>query len=128
MKRRAADPLSHSEWKVMKIVWQLKSCAARDVYARAGEQYGWSPKTVRTFLNRLVVKGFLKTKQIGNCYVYSPARSVSQSLFKAADDLLDKSLASQAGPLINYIIQKSELSPEDIQGLRQLLDEYDDRE
>ena len=33
--------LTDAEWKVMRIVWQLKTCAARDVYELAGERYGW---------------------------------------------------------------------------------------
>ena len=85
----------------MKIVWQKKSCAARDVYVDAGEDFGWQPSTVRTLLSRLLDKKFLKTKQVGNCLVYSPVQSMAKSLFRAADDLLDKTLAGKAGPVLS---------------------------
>lgn len=124
MVRRSSDPLSTTEWKVMKIVWQLKSCAARDVYTRACEEFGWTPSTVRTLLSRLVDKGFLKTTPVGNCLVYRPARSFLRSLHDAADDLLDKTLAGKAGPLLSYMVQKSNLSKEEIEELRSLLDQH----
>ncbi len=37
----APEPLTTAEWKVMKIVWRLKACAARDVYEEAGRDFGW---------------------------------------------------------------------------------------
>ena len=123
MAKRSSNPLSDAEWKVMKIVWQKKSCAARDVYVDAGEDFGWSPSTVRTLLSRLLEKRFLKTKQIGNCLVYSPVQSMAKSLFRAADDLLDKTLAGKAGPVLSYMVKKSELTREDRQELLELLTE-----
>lgn len=118
-----ADPLSDAEWEIMKIVWQKKSCASRDVYEVAGKLFGWSPSTVRTLLSRLVDKKYLKTKQIGNCLVYTPVQSFTNSIFKAADDLLDKTLAGKAGPLLSYMVKKADLTQKDIAELRELLDQ-----
>lgn len=126
MGRISSDPLAPSEWKVMKIVWQLKSCVARDVYTWAGEEFGWTPNTVRTILSRLVDKGFLKTTQVANCYVYRPARSFSSTLFEAADDLLGKTVAGRTGPLLSYMIKQSPLSKEEIAELRSLLDQREE--
>jgi len=125
MARSSSDPLAPSEWKVMKIVWQLKSCVARDVYTRAGQEFGWTPNTVRTILSRLVDKGFLKTTQVGNCFVYRPARSFTRSLFSAADDLLGKTVAGRTGPLLSYMLKKSKLTSEEIEELRSLLDKQE---
>ncbi len=127
MRRHSSDPLSPAEWKVMKIVWQLKSCASRDVYTIAGQEIGWTPNTVRTLLNRLVEKGFLNTTQIGNCYVYKPARSFLSSIYDAADALLDKTLAGKAGPVLSYLVKKVDLSQEEIDELRALLDKQEEK-
>lgn len=125
MVRHSSQRLSSTEWEIMKIVWQLKSCAARDVYTRAGEKFGWAPTTVRTFLSRLVNKGFLKTKEVGNCLVYKPAKPFLRTLYDAADDLLDKTLAGKAGPLLSYMVSKTELSKEEIDELREMLDKQE---
>ncbi len=128
MVRRSLDPLSPSEWQVMKIIWELKSCAVRDVYNRISPDFDWSQNTVRTFLNRLVDKGFLKTKQIGNCLVYSPKRPFLRAIYNAADDLLDKTITGQTGPVLSYLLKKSDLSAGEIEELRELLDEHAEKE
>lgn len=128
MAKRSTDPLSNAEWEVMKIVEQKKPCAARDVYQDAGEKFGWTPSTVRTLLSRLVEKNYLKTTQVGNCLVYSPVQPFTKSLFKAADDLLDKTLAGKAGPLLSYLVRKAQLTKEDKAELRALLEQADEED
>ena len=74
------EPLTPAEWKIMKIVWRKKECAARDVYQEAGRQLGWAPTTAKSVLRRLVEKGCLTTTQVGNSFLYRPAESVVKSL------------------------------------------------
>ncbi len=123
MPRHSPEPLTPAEWKIMKIIWQQGQGAARDVYQVAGKLYGWAPSTVKTILRRLVEKDYLKTRQIGNSYLYRPARPVLKSLCGAADVLLDHALDGTVGPLLAYMVKKSRLSPEEIQELRDLIRE-----
>ena len=126
MSQREPESLSASEWKVMKIVWELESCAARDVYEITQEQYGWTPGTTKTFLRRLVEKGHLTTTQIGNSYLYKPASSALKSLIGAADTLMGNTLEGTAAPLVFHMVKKGKLSPEDVQELRSMLDSYEE--
>ena len=80
MGRNRPSDLTDAEWKVMRIVWQLKTCAARDVYEVAGAEYGWAPTTVKTYLSLLVEKGYLSATRVGNSFLYKPKKSVLQSL------------------------------------------------
>jgi len=123
MGRRTSDPLSPAEWKIMRILWQRKSCAAREVYEVAGEAHGWAPSTVKTLLRRLVEKGFLTTTQVGNSFLYRPARPALKSLYGAADALLENALEGTTGPLLSYMVKKSNLSAEEIEELKSLLDQ-----
>ena len=120
--RTPKDPLSPAEWRIMRIVWRLKECAARDVYTEAGEEHGWSVSTVKTMLRRLVEKGYLKAKPVGNSFLYRPAKSAIASLTRAADTLLDNTLEGTTGPLLAYMVKKSELSDAEVAELRALLD------
>lgn len=128
MSRKEPGDLSASEWKVMRIVWELKSCAARDVYQVTQEKYGWVPGTTKTFLRRLVEKGHLKAKQVGNCYVYEPVSSPLKSLYRAADALMENTLDGTAAPLVFRMVKKGDLSAEDIEELRSMLDNYEQSE
>src|SRR3954468_14608911 len=117
------ESLTAAEWKVMKIVWRLKSCAARDVYEEAGRSHGWAPTTTKTLLRRLTDKGHLTATPVGSSFLYRPARPPWQSLAGAADTLLDNTLEGMGGKLLAYMVEKSRLTPDDMARLRALLDQ-----
>ncbi len=124
MPREAPESLTVAEWKVMKIVWRLKNCAARDVYEEVARVDGWAPTTTKTVLRRLVDKGHLVAKPIGTSHLYRPARPAWRSLAGAADTLLNNTLEGMDGKLLAYMVKKSKLTPEDLAQLRSLLDEH----
>ncbi len=115
--------LSAAEWKVMKIVWDLKKGMAREIYTIAGEERGWSPPTVKTLLKRLVDKGYLKTTKVGNGYVYRPARSAISILRNAANTLLENTIESATAPLLAHMVESSALDEADLDGLQRLIEE-----
>ena len=121
--RKAKDrSLAPNEWKALQIVWELKSCAARDVCSIAGERFGWAPTTTKTYLALLVEKDRLTAKRVGNSYLYRPKGSVMSALRQAADGLMEKALSGTEAPLLAYMIKNSELSPSDIAELREVLE------
>lgn len=118
------EPLTPAEWKVMKIVWRRRQCAARDVYEEAGRLFGWAPTTAKTVLRRLVEKGHLTAEQIGNSFLYRPAQAaVRSSLLGAADALLDNLLEGTTGLVLSHLVRKSRLSADELTELRALLDQ-----
>jgi len=120
------EALTPAEWKVMRITWSLRRCAARDVYEEAGARFGWSPSTVKTHLRRLVDKGYLATTRVGNSFLYEPTSPPLRSLKRDADRLLDNTLEGTTGPLLAYMFKKSKLSAEELQRLRALLEDMED--
>src|SRR5476651_289549 len=105
MARERAEPLAAAEWKVMRIVWQRKSCAARDVYQETAKKYGWAPSTAKTLLRRLVEKGYLQVKLIGNSFLYRPVEPAIKTLAGAADTLLSNALEGTVGPLLIHMVK-----------------------
>lgn len=122
MAQTGPEPLTPAEWKVMRVVWRLRRCAARDVYEECGRRHGMAPSTVKTHLRRLVDKGHLATSQVGNSFLYEPRGSALTSLKAAADRLLDNALEGTAGPLLAYMLRKSRISDEELASLRDLLE------
>lgn len=116
-------PLTPAEWKVMKIVWEKKSCDARDVYTIASVEHDWMPSTTKTLLRRLTEKGYLKTTRVGNSFLYRPARTATKSLLRAADTLLENAMEGTVAPLLVYLVKKGDLSADELAELRSLLDE-----
>ena len=115
--------MSAAEWKVMRIVWSRHPCAAREVIAAAEAQFGWSPSTVKTLLRRLVDKRQLKTTQVGNSFLYRPARPALKTLCRAADTLLGHAVDGTVAPLLMYMAQRGNLSQDELAELRTVFDE-----
>ena len=120
MKREEPTP---AEWKVLSAVWKDGPLAAREVIERLGEENDWSVSTIKTLLRRLVEKGHLKTKRVGNSFLYSATRSPMKALRKAGDALLERAGEATAGPLLSYLVKRSRLSEDDLDELRALLEE-----
>lgn len=125
---RIPESLTQAEWKVMKIVWRLERCAARDVYETAGAAHDMSVSTVKTHLRRLVDKGHLQTTRIGNSFLYEPTTSALRSLCDAADKLLDNTLDGTTAPLLAYMVKRSNLNEDELAELRALLENASDEE
>ncbi|MFM7131502.1 MAG: BlaI/MecI/CopY family transcriptional regulator [bacterium] len=117
--------LTPAEWKVMKVVWRhrYRGCAARDVYTETAKTEGWAPTTTKSILRRLVEKGHLTARPVGNSHLYEPAGSALKSLLAAADNLLANMLEGTTGLVITHMLEKSRLSDDELARLRQLIDD-----
>jgi len=114
--------LSRAEWKVMKIVWELKKAMAREIYTIAAEQYSWTPATVKTLLRRLADKGYVSTTPVGNGFVYRPAETALSTLQSAADTLLTNAVEGVTGPLLAHMVERTALNEDDLESLQKLID------
>lgn len=122
------DPLAPSEWKIMKIIWNRKSCATRDVIEAAQNESDWTPSTIKTLLRRLVEKGYLKTQQVGSCFLYRPTQPALKVLLHMADELLNRAVEGTVGPVLAHMVKRGRLSKDEIAELRSMLNEYDKNE
>lgn len=122
MKKDSQSP-SAAEWKILRIVQRLSPCAARDVVAELEDESGWSASTIKTLLRRLTQKGHLKTKRIGNSFEYRPTHSAHKLLCQAADGLLANAMGGAVGPLLAYMVERSELSADELEELRDVLED-----
>ena len=114
--------LSKAEWKVMKVVWELRKAMAREVYAIAGREHSWTPATVKTILKRLVDKGYVTTTKVGNGFVYRPAQGPLSTLQAAADALMTNAIEGVTGPLLAHMVERGSLSEEDLDSLQKLIE------
>ena len=117
--------LTPAEWKVMKVVWRhrYRGCAARDVYTETAKTEGWAPTTTKSILRRLVDKGHLTARPVGNSHLYEPAGSALKSLLAAADTLLNNMLEGTSGLVISHMLEKSRLTDQELANLRNLIDQ-----
>jgi predicted transcriptional regulator len=67
-----SERISDAEHAVMEVLWDEAPLGAADVAERVDPERGWSAKTVKTLLSRLLAKGALIHEEEGRRYLYRP--------------------------------------------------------
>jgi predicted transcriptional regulator len=122
--QRKTMPVPEAEWKVMKIVWELGSCQAKDIYTYAQEKYGWARGTTKSLIFRLLSKGYLHTKQEGNKYIYSPKAKLREEVFTQTGAFLDGVRDQVAGDLACHLLETGALTDEHIKELQSIVNQH----
>lgn len=86
--------LGELEQKVMEILWESKSCTARDVLTKLETEKKLAYTTVATMLQRLYDKGLLNRKEEKSVHIYSPKISKEKYSKGIAQTFLKKFINS----------------------------------
>jgi BlaI family penicillinase repressor len=116
--------LAKSEWSLMEALWTRGEATASALQADLRSTQAWAYSTVKTMLDRLVEKGYVKSKRIGNVYEYSAKIRRGAVVARTIDDLADRVLAGSVTPLISRLVERRRLNAEEIRELRRMLDDY----
>ncbi len=119
--------ISDAEWQVMQVVWERKTATAAEVIAALSGTSGWRHRTIRTLLSRLVDKGALAPEADGNRYLYRPLVSRSRCVHEVSRSFLKKVFGGDAGELMVHFVRGANISAEQIDELKRLLDEKGSR-
>ena len=115
--------LSPAEWEVMKVLWEMGPCAARDVYARLPGDCDWAYKTVKTLLSRLVAKQAVAFDQIGNSYLYRAAVDRDAATRHEVRGVFGRLISEAFSPVLAHFIEEADLTDDEIKDLKRQLDE-----
>jgi len=115
--------ISETEWEVMRVIWERHPITAAEVIAALTRQDPtWHPKTIRTFLARLVHKGALDYEPEGRRYVYAPRVSERESTAAASESFLDRVFGGSLRPMLAHFVKSRRLSRRDVEELKRILD------
>jgi len=113
--------ISDAEWEVMNVLWDQSPLMANEVVERLAGRKGWSPRTVKTLLNRLVGKRALEFKAQGKRYLYRPAVGREQCVRAESRSFLSRVFAGSAGPMLVQFVSQADLTPDEIAELQRVL-------
>lgn len=119
--------ISEAEWDVMRVVWERNPVTASDVALVLSPKRGWSDRTVKTLLSRLVKKRALAFDVEGKRYLYRPRLAREACERAESDSFLDRVFGGAASPLLAYLVREKGLSREEIAEIRRLLAERERR-
>jgi len=107
----------------MKVLWARAPATANNVVEALSSTTSWSPKTIRTLLNRLVHKKALGFKKRGREYHYFPLVDERTCVRAESQSFLKRVYGGSLKPMLAAFLQEQDLSPEEIAELKRILDE-----
>ena len=114
--------ISDAEWEVMKVLWRQSPLTANEVVSQLDNHASWSPKTIKTLLNRLVQKeaiGFEKDKRQ---YLYTPLLDEDNCVQSETASFLSRVTGGTLKPILAAFIENDSLTKVEIDELKQILD------
>jgi BlaI family penicillinase repressor len=117
--------ISAAEWDVMCVLWDAGASArtAAEVVAALADRRAWSPRTVKTLLGRLAKKRAVAFEPRGREYLYRPAVDRDAVVRAESRSFLARAFGGSVGPMLVQFVKQADLSPAEIEQLRQALDE-----
>jgi BlaI family transcriptional regulator, penicillinase repressor len=113
--------ISESEWVVMKAIWYENPITANRIVETLADTTSWSPKTIKTLLNRLVQKEAVGFKNEGRIYNYYPLIEEAVYLKEESRSFLKRVFGGALKPMLATLVESEDLSEEDIKELKRML-------
>ena len=115
--------LGAQELSIMKVVWRRKDVSVREVYETLRERRTVAYTTVMTMMNTLETKGYLKRAMDGRAYRYRPAIPERRVVTAMVREFVERVFDGSAAPLLAHLVAQSDLSEDEREELRRLIDE-----
>ena len=116
------NSLSKPEWAIMSALWKKPNQTISGIIESMDTDLDWKYNTYVTYVKRMVDKGLIGFKQLGRDNFYYPIAEKQQCVKQESRHILDKLERRSAKDLLVCMIRESDLTAEDRQELRELLD------
>lgn len=120
--------LTTAEWAVMSALWGKEPQVLSEVIESMGNRMDWRYTTYSTYLRRLCDKGFVGYESRGRDKFYYSLVDMDECIEAESDRLLDKLQGDGAKKLLVCMIRDSNLTEDDQEELRQLIDELSEED
>jgi len=115
--------ITESEWIVMKKIWDQGSRSTNQIIEDLKEGSDWKPSTIKTLLNRLVVKGALRYRKDGRFFVYFPLVTSEECRRAESRSFLKRMYDGSVKMLVSNFLDSEGMDAGDIAELKAMLDE-----
>jgi BlaI family penicillinase repressor len=107
----------------MNVVWKLEKATGREILAAL--ELELAQTTLLTYLARLEAKGYVKREPSDRGYLYGPAVPRASVAGKLLDQVLTQ-FEGRLSSLVSHFVKTRDLSEDERQRLRQLLDQIEE--
>ena len=120
--------LSEAEWNIMESLWEESPKVGSRIVADMAGRVGWSRSTTLTMLKRMTEKGLIACEDNGRMRVYVPLIERETAVKKETDNFLKRVYHGSASMLVSSFVERKKLSREELEELRQILDQAEERQ
>jgi len=122
MVQRKKTAISGTEWDLLDALWVAERATARQVAEAVEKKRGWAVSTTKTLLDRMVAKGLITARMVGNVCEYSPVLRRVDARRVAWAEFVQKAFDGAAGSAMHFLAKEARLSKKDLATLRASLD------
>jgi len=115
--------LTDAEWIIIHEVWKNEPCAAPTVQEELSKSKNWSYSTVRTFMDRMVAKGLLKSEKLRNLTLFRSAISPDEAQKVEVLSTLKNAFNGALRPMMECLLETDDLTARELADLEALLKE-----
>lgn len=123
MARRKSPTLTDGELRLMQVLWGRESATVSDVVDALAGRDAPAYSTVLTMLRILEQKGYVRHEKEGRAFVYFPVIGENDARRSAIQYMMSRFFNNSPETLVLNLIENEELSPEDLDRIKRLIDE-----
>ena len=121
------EPLSPAQLEIMEIVWDKGEVAAVEVRQLLANERELARETVRTMLERMEDKGWLKHRAVGRTFFYSAAVPREATAGQKVIELIDTVCGGSPERLMTALLDYRGLSAEEAARIEALIKQARDK-
>lgn len=115
--------ISDSEWEIMKIIWSKEEVTSNEIIQSLKGKQEWKSTTIKSLISRLLNKEVIGFRKNGKEYFYYPLISEEESIKEESQSFLKRVFNGSINDMILNLVKSEELTNEDINELRDILNE-----
>lgn len=114
--------ISEAEWRICQVLWRRSPLTGNEIVEALADKTEWSPRTIKTLINRLVKKSILGYNIQGREYHYYPRLSEEECIQAHTQSFVKRVFDGAAGAMVATFLNSQQLSPKEIAELKEILE------
>lgn len=128
MRQNKIEKLTKAEMEFMEYIWTSEGKKTLQNFVDYFSEHKWERPTISTYLHRLTQKGFLRYEKQGRYYFYEPLITKLEYEQFQINESMRKMYGQSLEGVIASFFGKGKLSEEQLERVRDFLDELGDGE
>ena len=118
--------LSDGEWKLMNLLWQNPPKTITQLTKELEQATGWGRNVIITMLKRLEAKGAVRHEEGERAKLFYPSVERDGAVLEETRGFLNRVYQGSLSLMVNAMVSSSELSDEEIEDLKAILDKAEE--